>query len=168
MLLDREYQNALLNFLLEDFPLYEKSNDHCQKLIEENQEKYLANVEYLQKHCLLEDGVSLSFSADGFPCVSFHPYPQITAKGIDFILNDGGLSAILNVQTIKIHEDSIKALIIEQIAAASLPEHDKATLLDTVKSLPATALKKLLDKLLDKGLETLLEGGVAGLISLIR
>lgn len=111
MKLDRTYQKNLLLFLLESYPLYEDAKEHCDLLKEEDQTKYIANVVYLQDHGLLENGVEIVFSSDAHAIINDYGFPAITEKGIDFVLQDGGLSAILNVQTVKLHSDTIKELI---------------------------------------------------------
>ena len=45
---------------------------------------------------------------------------KITSQGIDFIKDDGGISAILDTVTVKIHEESIKAIIAEKIISLDL------------------------------------------------
>lgn len=159
MKIDREYQKNLLSFLLEDFPSYENSFAHCKMLVDEDSDKYVANVEYLQRHGLLEDGVSLDFAMDGTPFVSIKAFPKITEAGIDFMLDDGGLSAILNVQTVKLHPETIKSLVEERIRSAEIPDDRKSSLIEQIRSLPEASAKILLDKLLDKGIDLLLESG---------
>lgn len=159
MKIDREYQKNLLSFLLEDFPSYENSFAHCKMLVDEDSDKYVANVEYLQRHGLLEDGVSLDFALDGTPFVSIKAFPKITEAGIDFMLDDGGLSAILNVQTVKLHPETIKSLVEERIRSAEIPDDRKSSLIEQIRSLPEASAKILLDKLLDKGIDLLLESG---------
>lgn len=44
MKLDRQYQNDLLTFLLNDYPGYEKASEYCDKLQKEDEDKYMANV----------------------------------------------------------------------------------------------------------------------------
>ncbi|EIR5426104.1 hypothetical protein LW795_005216, partial [Salmonella enterica] len=51
--------------------------------------------------------------------------PAITHKGIDFIRDDGGLGAILNVQTVKFHDSTITALE-DIIRVANLPDEKKS------------------------------------------
>lgn len=160
MLINREYQNELLSFLLNEYPTYEHAREHCQKLLKDDEEKYLANVDYLQRHNLIEDGVSIRFSLDGHTMINIMPFPKITEIGIDFMLSDGGLSAVLNVQTIKIHPETIKALIESKIQNASIDDREKSTLIDRIRSLPEEGAKRLLDKLLDNGIELLLRGGL--------
>ena len=151
MNLDRQYQNDLLSFLLEDYPGYKKAPDYCDKLQKENEDKYVANVVYLQNHELVEDGADLQFSADGKTYYRYSAFPQITHKGIDFMLQDGGLSAILNVQ----HEDTLRALLESSIANSSLAEDEKSTLKSSLGKLGFENLKFLTTKLLDKGIENL-------------
>lgn len=157
MKIDREYQKNLLSFLLEDFPSYENSFEHCKMLVDEDTDKYVANVEYLQRHGLLEDGVSLDFAMDGTPFVSIKAFPKITEAGIDFMLDDGGLSAILHVQTVRLHPDTIKSLVEERIRSADLQEDVKASLIEKIRSLPEEGARNLLDKLLDKGIDLLID-----------
>ena len=59
MVLDRQYQNELLNFLSQDYPEYEHAHEHCQELYITDRLKYIGNVDYLQQHGLLRDGVLL-------------------------------------------------------------------------------------------------------------
>ena len=78
---------------------------------------------------------------------------RITAKGIDFLADDGGLSAILGVVTIKLHDDTIKALVEQRILASNLPEPEKKRLIDRLRDLSAETTKHLVLKLVDLGLE---------------
>lgn len=166
MNIDRQYQKELLAFLLDEFPGYDNAAEHCQRLSREDEAKYVANVEYLQRHGLLEDGVSLMFSLDGYVNYSISAFPKITEVGIDFMLDDGGLSSILHVQTVKIHPDTIKALLEERLLQSDISESDKSSLLDQIRSLPEESAKRLLDKLLDKGLDLLL-GNATSLLSML-
>lgn len=78
---------------------------------------------------------------------------NITAKGMDFLADDGGLSAVLGVVTIKLHDDTIKALIEARILASSLPEPEKKRLIDRLRELRAETTKHLVLKLVDLGLD---------------
>ena len=156
MNIDRTFQKEILSYLLEKYPAYEGAREHFEDLFNADSDRYVANIDYLQRHGLVEDGVSLSFSSDGFALVATHAFPKITEKGIDFMLEDGGLSAILHVQTVKLHPDTIKALLEERLKKMPVPESDKSDLLDQVRSLPEASAKILLDKLLDKGIDLLL------------
>lgn len=86
----------------------------------------------------------------------------ITAKGLDFLADDGGLSAILGVVTVKLHEHC-PPVISQKIEDSSLPEEEKRPLLQAVRELPGEAIKHLTTRLLDLGMDNL-----PGAVSLIR
>ena len=64
----------------------------------------------------------------------------ITAKGIDFMMQDGGLSAILNTKIVKLHPDTIRDLLQNRIQASSL--ENKEELIDKIKSIPIESRQK--------------------------
>lgn len=80
-------------------------------------------------------------------------FVKITAKGLDFIADDGGLSAILGVVTIKLHDDTIKQVVAQKIQESDLPPADKKQYLDQLRELPAETTKHLVMKLVDMGLD---------------
>ncbi len=68
--------------------------------------------------------------------------PEITEKGIDFLLGDDGLSSILNIKRVRIEESSLKLLsstLLELAAASS--EDQKESILDQIKQAPIDGLK---------------------------
>ena len=75
---------------------------------------------------------------------------KITHKGIDFIRNDGGLGAILNVQTVKFHDSTIIALE-DIIRVTNLPDDQKKGMIAKLRELPADAIKHLILQLLTQG-----------------
>jgi len=77
----------------------------------------------------------------------------LTRKGRDFLESDGGLGAALDVVTVKLHEDSIKALIQSRIEAASLPPEHKRRFVAQLQALPGESARHLVLKLVDAGLE---------------
>ena len=94
---------------------------------------------------------------------------SITARGIDFLEDDGGLSAIFGTVTVKLHEDTLRQLIEAKVKASDAPEEQKTGILKALREAPGDAIKHLTEKLLDLGLEnapkalpliqTLLQGG---------
>lgn len=80
---------------------------------------------------------------------------KATAAGMDFLADDGGLSAILGVVTIKLHDDTIRQLIEARIQSAELPETAKSHLLKSLREAPGETIKLLTEKLLDAGLANL-------------
>lgn len=63
-------------------------------------------LQYLEEHGLCKSGVMIG--ADGHLALG---ESRITAAGLDFLEDDGGLSAILGVVTVRLHADTIRALI---------------------------------------------------------
>jgi hypothetical protein len=124
MNLDRTYQRALLEEVAAGYPWlvnFRKRFDN-----DDDANKYLANAFYLEEHGLLKDTLSME--------------PRITHKGLDFLADDGGLTTILGVVTVKLHEDTLKDLIGQKIAESDLPAPEKSRLLDQIKALPAEAV----------------------------
>lgn len=78
------------------------------------------------------------------------PYVTITADGLDFLEDDGGLSAILNTVTVKFDTNNLRSIIEAGILKSSLPDEQKSSLKSKVKELPGTALEKLTSKMLDE------------------
>ncbi|WP_156440152.1 hypothetical protein [Burkholderia savannae] len=148
MNLDRTYQRELLEELARAYPDYVDNRSQLQPEGAESTRRYIANIAYLDQHGLVD-----------CPAHPFGPgetkawgLPSITARGMDFLADDGGLSAILGVVTVKLHEDTLKDLIGQRIAESDLPTPEKSRLLDQLKLLPGEAIKHLTLKLMDAGL----------------
>ena len=108
----------------------------------------IPNMHYLREHGLLEGIQTREIGGD-----NRFINAQITATGMDFLADDGGLSAILGVVTIKLHDDTIRQLIEARIQTAELPETTKSHLLKSLREAPGETIKLLTEKLLDAGLE---------------
>jgi len=109
----------------------------------------MANLLYLDAQGLIQGG--LQDVGGGYALVN---RPAITYRGIDFIRDDGGLGAILNVQTVKFHDSTIIALE-DIIRVTSMPEEKKSVLISKLRELPADAIKHLTLQLLTKGVLSL-------------
>ena len=91
--------------------------------------KRTANLRYLAEHGLVVcHDKNLSATV------------KITAKGIDFLTDDGGLSAILGVVTVKLHGDTIQALIAAKIDQAEISDSEKSWLKKELGKIKDTAL----------------------------
>ena len=89
--------------------------------------KRSANLRYLAEHGLVV-------------CNDKNLSVKITAKGIDFLTDDGGLSAILGVVTVKLHSDTIQALIAAKIDQAEISDSEKSWLKKELGKIKDTAL----------------------------
>ena len=79
---------------------------------------------------------------------------QLTAKGADYLSEDGGLTAEDKTITVKLDGDAIKALLCRAIDEASEPAATKSGLKQRVKALGSEALKDLTSSLISKGVES--------------
>ena len=149
MKLDRDYQRHLLEQLAESYPVGHDVRDLLQGLEGEAEAKYLANMMYLDEHGLIES--SISFGLDGHASMGM---PRINHRGMDFLTDDGGLTAILGVVTVKLHADTIRELITAKIDSAPIPEEQKSSLKQHLSTLSAEAMKALTKSLVEKGLQS--------------
>ncbi|OTP82630.1 hypothetical protein [Gilliamella apicola] len=149
----RDKQNQLLTMLYDKFPDVLSSEEYntLVKLFGTERNLY-SNLWYLYQHGLIEDFqiASIPMNCDITDLILIEKI-KITTKGIDFIRDDGGLSAIINVTTIKVHNETLDKLE-DIINKSSLTPAEKATYLGKLKELPVDATKHLVLKLLDLGL----------------
>lgn len=159
MKLDRTIQKEILLKLAETYPHPNGSeliyyDDITNLDIGFNNYPYdyiVANLFYLQEHQLV-DGFSIEYALGGSSSENFYGV-RLTNKGADFLLDDGGLSAILGTITIKFHEDTIKSILSTKIESSSLPQNEKSSLLNALKGLSGKALERVITKLVDLGFE---------------
>ncbi|HQT89600.1 MAG TPA: hypothetical protein PK677_13795 [Acidiphilium sp.] len=142
-MLDRKMQNNILRKLKDAYPrtllIFE--------LIEGDEGVKYTNLAYLKELGLITGGMQASGNSLGYT------HSAITARGLDFLEDDGGLSAILGTVTVKLHSDTIRDLISAKIEASTLPATEKDQIKARLKSLPATALQAATLDLLRMGLE---------------
>lgn len=147
MKLDRDLQRQILEALAEHYP---KPIADLQDLMQSQHEEFDANVFYLYEHGLITMQIRNRMATGD------QAYNQkITKDGLDFLADDGGLTAILGVVTVRLHEETVKALLEERLERSDLPEEEKRPLLQAVRELPAEATKHLTMKLLDLGADNL-------------
>lgn len=150
MVLDRALQRGILDELAKAYPAGDSLERYLKGRPDVDSKAFAANLVYLQEHGLVEPK---RVSAEGSR-IQVIP-PKITAKGLDFLADDGGLTAILEVVTVKIHDDTLRQLLAARIDRMPGTEAEKAPLRQALKNLPATAGKALLDKLVTIGVENL-------------
>jgi hypothetical protein len=141
-LLDRRYQRTLLNTLATEYPQHRKSGD----IFGRADGRLCVNLAYLEEHGL----VRLKWSANH---MAREPLEAIiTAKGLDFLQDDGGLGAILGVVTVKLHEETIKRLLADAVQRLAEKPGVKRRVIEQIHALPAEATKTLMVESLKEGL----------------
>lgn len=159
-LLDRAFQRQLLTELRDVYP---HAADVARSWGAQSDNRLLVNLSYLSEYSLVH--LVSKDMMDG--TIKMHT-AKITARGLDFLANDGGLGAILGVVTVKLHEDTIRSLLIGKVEASGADPTVKASLIAKIKELPAEGLSALVQKALDAGLESLpnlagwLQSAIAG------
>jgi len=149
MNVDRALQLRILHLLKERHP--ESVGQLTAQEIGEIDPRDLAgNLVYLAEHRLIAiKSISYGLSG-GLPHLIGI---SITAPGIDFLEGDGGLTAILSVVKVKLHEEDLRRLIETRIQQLPATPADKQKLLDRLRSLPADAIRHGTLKLVEQGLQ---------------
>lgn len=147
-MLNRELQRRLLTALYDIYPA--KWNRIVQELDKENPDAVTFNLYYLSEHGLVQLNGYKNIEMTYRPIAS----AGITAKGIDFIQADGGLSAILGTVTVRLHADTIRDLIEAKILSnEEIPPEEKSSMLKSLREMPEEAMRQLTQKLIGYGLE---------------
>lgn len=147
MIVDRHLQKRILE---QAKAVYPGSFDAFTEMPDEAESDHFAkNTFYLFEHGLITE--------PGFIC---NNEPQIrdfaiTAKGIDLLEDDGGLSAILNTITVHLAHDSLLQKLVEHIDASSGTNAEKSALREAVKTASDESLRTLTQRLVDLGIQSL-------------
>jgi hypothetical protein len=153
---DRELQLAILKVSTAKYPCTTEPSDFNKTEVARSSsdvDKLLANVLYLEEHGLIkiEHHIRGSISAmkENLRILSSI---SATKDGIDFMLQDGGLSAILKVTTIKLHDDTL-SLLTEFINKHVESQEDKQKFFSRIRELPYESTKHIALQLVSKGLD---------------
>lgn len=151
---DRKLQREILQACVDSYPaapLLEQFNlTEVAECAESNIQKLLANINYLCEHGLIKNHSSIILNDH-----SILTRITATAKGIDFMLNDGGLSAILNVQTIKLHREAVVVLE-DLIAISNMNDEQKEKAKSTLGEMSTEAIKTVVQAVTTAGFSALL------------
>ncbi|ALQ94278.1 hypothetical protein XFPR_07105 [Xylella fastidiosa] len=109
-----------------------------------------AEVHYLAGHGLIEcEGTSINESDDWAFMIT------LTPRGIDFLAEDGGLSAILGVVNVRLTQDTVRDLLLQRIVDCDADNTVKGKVIEQIKSLPASGIQKIAEKVLEASLRNL-------------
>jgi hypothetical protein len=143
--LNRDLQRRLLTGLADAYPgIVEPSSLG----LEAGHRDWVVNISYLAEHNLVEAHTSDLIGAT--PVVLF---AKATARGMDFLLDDGGLSAILGMVTVRFEAETLKALIGAHVDASALPEPEKSRIKTWLMAAGSEALKETTKRLVAAALE---------------
>ncbi|EPA9111042.1 MAG: hypothetical protein E7G96_02700 [Serratia liquefaciens] len=152
---DRELQRHILQGCINSYPRQASYNsfDPTKIMAADNEDemKLAANIIYLSEHGLIK--IIQQTNDDPWNLID---NIVATKDGVDFMQQDGGLSAILNVQTIKLHRETIVVLE-DLIAISNMSEGEKEKAKSTLSELSAEALKAVVQTVTTAGLAGLLK-----------
>ena len=140
MRLDRDLQREILLSCRQAYPGWVEHTDE-----EQGRDDFHANLIYLYEHKLIT-GTLINGNVELVR-------PRITATGLDFLEDDGGVSAILQTITVKIDQDDLRSLIATRVEESDLPPEEKAPLSHAMRSLPAQALRDLTTRLVNEAVD---------------
>lgn len=144
--LDRDLQRDLLMQMRRRYPL------PAEEYAEAEEPKLIANLVYLEEHGLCES--SLDRALLNAP-MRLLDGPTITARGLDFLEDDGGVGAILGVVTVRVHADTLRELIALKIEAAAAAPEEKSVLRKHLATLSDVTLRAAAADLVRLGLDHL-------------
>ena len=155
---DRKIQLELLRELYNYAPYGIPTHDRIAYYREAfgSEDGLAANLIYLRDHGLIECNIQEYAFATGIRYIVMIDVTKITSKGIDFIRDDGGLSAILNVQTIKFHKDAV-AVLEDLIALSNLSEPEKENAKSIFDKLSMEALKTVVQAATTAGINAIIK-----------
>lgn len=107
----------------------------------------IAEVIYLRDHGLIQVDIQQYYDGEWFASPA-----RITTKGHDYRSEDGGLTRELNVVTVRLHEDTLRRMLINQVESSDADSTVKGKLIDQLKALPAELVLKLSEQALDQAL----------------
>jgi hypothetical protein len=143
--LDRARQRELLFEMRNEYPrpkTYDLKGDRPGR-------REAVNLHYLLEHGLIAGQPRFSSTGDG----SSLWLVRITHQGLDFLADDGGLGAILGVVTVRLHDDTVRELLMARVDADNTKDDSaKAKLRDTIRGLPAEMLSTLVKEAMKSGL----------------
>lgn len=155
--IDMEYAIEVLKQIRNVYP--KPANFMAWERHVENRDKFVAVINYLYGHQMIDNRIETNINGEYI----FTGIVTITERGIDFLRADGGLTALLDITTIKFHPDDLNLILQNAINSSDSTPAQKQTMRDALKQLPAESIKHLTMTLLDKGVSAL-----PGLLPLIQ
>jgi len=137
--LDRDLQRNILNELCNAYPMQINVNNISSEVF--SHPNFAANVKYLSEHGFVNVGYYDEYDISDL---------IITAEGIDFCEDDGGISAILKTVTVKPDVNSFLELLIQH--AQTLPPPEKENWISALATFSSPVVQNMFQSVLSKAL----------------
>lgn len=147
MRINRPLQEEILKHITECFPDCPDDKFYNDLIESYGHKEVVGTILYLQMHNLLRCTESRALGQT-IPKILWSA-TEPTEKAFDFLANDGGLSAILGVVTVKLHSDTIQELLAAKIDQADITEAEKGRLKTELGKIKDAALGKLTENAID-------------------
>lgn len=144
-----EIYRRILSALNERYPAFMPGFNLISALSDIEKKTVIQEVSHLKELGLVD--AMIHISSDGAFNTTLAK-ANITAKGRDYLKESGGLTAELNVVTVRLHADSIRDLINAQIEKSDLEAAAKSKLKEAVRNLPAHGLQEAVTWFVQQGL----------------
>lgn len=108
---------------------------------------FAANAIYLMQHNLLAGPMF----AEGDEL--HYQFFSITVEGVDFMQDDGGISAIKRTTTVKLHAETLRALLLQQVDKCAANDDEKSIIKKAIESAPEEVVRGTIGKLLDAAID---------------
>lgn len=149
---ERQQQQELLVILNEAYPAPVFPPALKQVFTDITDHQLAALAAHLDELGYVEAGIHISSDGKGRARLV---RAKITARGRDYLKEDGGLTAERDTLTVRIHASSIREILTAQIERSEIESSAKEKLIAQVKSLPVKALEEAVNKLAQEGLNRL-------------
>lgn len=144
-MLDRALQREILTSLA---PLYPQAADMRTSFADIPHQALVVNLYYLGEHGM----VSLKANETMAREVVLHS-AKITAAGLDFLADDGGLTAILRTLDVRLHGDTLRQIIEARVNSAPGDTSVKQAIKQALLKLPSEAMSKLATQALEHAMD---------------
>jgi hypothetical protein len=104
-------------------------------------------IAYLAEHSLVKRHLAKT------PYASIDLGTSITAAGLDFLADDGGLTAVLGVVTVRFEAETLRALLAAKVDSSAMPEEEKSRIRKWLASVGEEGLKTATTRLVDAALD---------------
>jgi len=150
MKINRELQEKILKHITEKFPERPEEEFYSSLLQQYGEKEVVGTILYLKMHEMLlcNESAYLDYLESEIPNIVWSLITP-TEKAFDFLEDDGGLSAILGVVTVKLHQDTIYKIFEQKIGESDIKEEDKNFFLRELSKMKDVALSKLIEKGID-------------------
>lgn len=148
--MNRELQLEILKFLDEGYPELFMVKELPGKDPDRLKEAY-----YLIDHGLIDASIGKGTIGSRLP--GRINSVRLNARGRDFLQDDGGLSSILGVLTVKLHDSTIRSLLLEGVNQSAANPEEKQSLTLKIKNATSTAITQALQDMAKEGIKKIPE-----------